>query len=130
MQVQGILEISLYVDDLEAAEEFYRRVLNLEVHSVQENRHVFLRCGPTMLLIFNPYESSTGDDVPTHGADGPSHVAFRITLESLEGWRRQLVQHGVAIEREIEWPGGGRSIYFRDPSGNSLELATPEVWNR
>jgi predicted enzyme related to lactoylglutathione lyase len=34
----------------------------------------------------------------------------------------------VAIEKIVDWPGGGRSLYFRDPAGNSLELATPRIW--
>jgi catechol 2,3-dioxygenase-like lactoylglutathione lyase family enzyme len=33
------------------------------------------------------------------------------------------------IEAEVEWPKGGRSIYFRDPSGNSLEFAESKIWN-
>ena len=40
------------------------------------------------------------------------------------GWRRK----GVAIEADFEWPGGGRSIYFRDPAGNCLEFAEPRIW--
>ena len=33
-----------------------------------------------------------------------------------------------AIEADFEWPGGGRSIYFRDPAGNCLEFAEPRIW--
>ena len=35
---------------------------------------------------------------------------------------------GVEIEVDYLWPGGGRSIYFRDPAGNSLEFAEPSIW--
>ena len=35
---------------------------------------------------------------------------------------------GVAIESEVSWPNGGHSIYIRDPAGNSLEFATPDIW--
>ena len=34
----------------------------------------------------------------------------------------------MTIEQEVDWPRGGRSFYFRDPAGNSLELATPRIW--
>ena len=47
---------------------------------------------------------------------------------SIPAWREHLRQQGVAIEAEISWPSGGYSIYFRDPAGNSLELATPQMW--
>lgn len=44
--IEGILETSLYVDDLDAAEHFYAELLGLEVIISQPGRHVFLRCGP------------------------------------------------------------------------------------
>jgi catechol 2,3-dioxygenase-like lactoylglutathione lyase family enzyme len=28
----------------------------------------------------------------------------------------------------VGWPRGGRSVYFRDPDGHSVELATPGLW--
>jgi catechol 2,3-dioxygenase-like lactoylglutathione lyase family enzyme len=44
-------------------------------------------------------------------------------------WRRQKLQESsVVIEQKVEWPRGGKSIYFRDPAGNSVELVTPGVW--
>ena len=46
----------------------------------------------------------------------------------LPRWREKLVAHGVAIEHEQGWENGAQSIYFRDPAGNSLELATPRLW--
>ena len=42
--------------------------------------------------------------------------------------RDRLEGKGVAIEADFEWPGGGRSIYFRDPAGNCLEFAEPRIW--
>jgi hypothetical protein len=38
-----------------------------------------------------------------------------------------LHRHGVSIEKEVEWPRGGKSLYYRDPAGNSVELVTPGV---
>jgi hypothetical protein len=42
----------------------------------------------------------------------------------IDPWRDHLGREGIAIEAEVAWPEGGHSIYFRDPSGNSVELAT------
>jgi catechol 2,3-dioxygenase-like lactoylglutathione lyase family enzyme len=69
-----------------------------------------------------------GGSVPTHGAHGPGQVAFCIGDGEIEIWREQLRQHGVEIEAEIAWPTGGYSLYFRDPAGNSVKLATPQTW--
>ena len=35
---------------------------------------------------------------------------------------------GIAIEGRTDWSRGGHSIYFRDPDGHLLELATPGLW--
>jgi len=66
--------------------------------------------------------------IPLHGARGPGHLAFRAPKRELPAWRRRLSEAGVPIESEVVWPNGARSIYFRDPAGNSLELATPDMW--
>ncbi len=128
MQVRAVLETCLYVDDLQAAEDFYQRVLGLELLSRQEGRHSFFRCGAGMLLLFEPTASEQPGDVPTHGARGPGHVAFAAHPHELLAWRIWLRTQGVPIEEEVTWPNGGQSIYFRDPAGNSLELATPSIW--
>ena len=129
LRVRHVLETCLYVDDLPQAERFYTDVLGLEFCSRQEGRHVFLRCGRQMVLLFNPLGSrEASDQIPPHGAFGAGHVAFGVREEELAAWTDKLERGGVAIERVVEWPGGGRSLYFRDPSGNSLELATPAIW--
>ena len=130
MQLQHVLETCLYVDDLAVAEQFYTQILGLVFVSRQDGRHVFLRCGQRMLLLFNPHESGKADSgFPPHGATGPGHVAFAVRERELPQWRARLESKSLMIEKTIDWPGGGRSLYFRDPAGNSLELATPRIWN-
>src|SRR5262249_18475449 len=129
MQLKHILETCIYVDDLGRAEEFYTRVLGLELESRQDGRHLFFRCGQQMLLLFNPLASrEASDHFPPHGAFGPGHMAFGVHEVELPAWTARLEQQGVPIERVIDWPQGGRSLYFRDPAGNILELATPKLW--
>jgi catechol 2,3-dioxygenase-like lactoylglutathione lyase family enzyme len=133
-QPVGVLETSVYATDLAAAERFYADGLGLTVHAREEGRHVFFRCGAGMFLVFNPETTAQGsqlDDgsqMAPHGAHGPSHMAFRIREEEFAAWRTRLEQAGVAIESEIRWPNGGLSLYFRDPAGNSIELATARLW--
>ncbi len=131
MQVEQILETCLYVDDLEAAEEFYSRVLGLRMFSRVQGRHAFFRCGHSVFLLFNPARTIKPEGeipVPTHGTQGPGHVSFAMRPADIPAWREHLSQHNVPIEAEITWPSGGYSIYFRDPAGNSVELATPQTW--
>lgn len=124
----GIHEASLYVRDLRRAERFWRR-LGLQVVARKDGRHVFLRAGRDMLLLFDAAASREGGEVPSHGTDGVGHVAFDVPdASALDAWREYLAEAGVDIELEHEWPSGGRSIYFRDPDGNSLELITRGTW--
>ena len=54
----------------------------------------------------------------------------RATEADLPAWRDRLAAARVEIEAEIEWPRGGRSIYVRDPAGNSVELAPAGIWGK
>jgi catechol 2,3-dioxygenase-like lactoylglutathione lyase family enzyme len=132
--LSGILETALYTEDLPAAERFYSNVLGLPKIFSEPGRLVVFRCRDSSLLIFNSKRTSTeqivinGGEIPLHGATGAGHVAFRVVKDALEAWRARLREHGVAVESEVTWPNGAHSIYFRDPAGNSLELATPDMW--
>ncbi|MGG6893371.1 MULTISPECIES: VOC family protein [Rhizobium] len=129
----GILETALYADDLDAAEAFYGGILGLEKISRGGKRHVFYRCGPGVLLIFNSEETVKPHEpgalpVPPHGTKGAGHVCFRVDGDEIEATAQKLKAAGIAIEADFHWPNGGRSIYFRDPAGNSLECAEPRIW--
>jgi catechol 2,3-dioxygenase-like lactoylglutathione lyase family enzyme len=129
LKIQAVVETALYVDDLQAAETFYGSVLGLRVIGREPGRHVFFQAGEaSVLLAFRAEVTLKGDPLPPHGATGPGHFALGIEAESFGAWRDHLRAHGVAIEKEVEWPRGGRSLYFRDPAGNSVELVTPGVW--
>ena len=126
--LRHLLETVLYVDDLDAAARFYGGVLGLAEASRKPGVFVFYRLERQMLLVFDPAAAARSVAVPPHGARGAGHVAFAVADADLESWTRHLVTHGVEIEAELDWPNGGRSFYFRDPAGNSLELAAPRIW--
>ena len=69
-----------------------------------------------------------GGTIPPHDGHGPLHIAFAIAADELPAWTERLAANKVAIEGETNWPRGGRSIYFRDPDGHLLELATSGLW--
>lgn len=132
--IEGILETALYAEDLDAAEAFYGGVLGLERVLRASDRHVFFRCGAGILLIFNPVETvkpppENALQVPPHGANGPGHACFRVARDHLDAMAKRLAAAGIGIESDVTWPNGARSIYFRDPAGNSLECAEPGLWS-
>jgi catechol 2,3-dioxygenase-like lactoylglutathione lyase family enzyme len=130
--ISGIYETVLYGDDVAALAAFYDDVLGLRVVEEPDELAAAIRLPDgTMLLLFDPELAvRPGRPVPSHGARGPGHVAFRVPAGELDRWRAALVDRGVAIDREVEWKRGGRSLYVRDPAGNSVELTEDELWPR
>jgi len=129
MQIQAVVETAIYVDDLDRTEAFYTEVLGLPVIVKEPGRQVFFRVGTSnVLLAFLAEATLKGDQLPAHGARGPGHFALGIEAGDLDAWRQRLTAKGVGIEKEVGWPRGGKSIYFRDPAGNLVELITPGIW--
>ncbi len=131
--VSRVLETALYFDDLEAGAAFYRDVIGLRVLDAGA-RLVAMDAGSgTVLLLFHRGAAASGAAtpggwIPPHDGAGPAHVAFAVPADSLDAWEARLRTHDVASESRVTWPRGGRSLYFRDPAGHSVELATPGVW--
>ncbi|MFS2325856.1 VOC family protein [Brucella sp. H1_1004] len=134
MQATRILETALYVRDVAEAIAFYRDIIGLEPVGKVSERNAFFRCGDGILLLFKAEETLKPPlpgslPVPPHGAAGPGHICFAATHHEIDDWRSYLEKHNIAVEADFEWPNGARSIYFRDPSGNSLEFAEPKLWS-
>jgi catechol 2,3-dioxygenase-like lactoylglutathione lyase family enzyme len=129
LKIKTVVETAVYVDDLQAGETFYGSILGLRVIGKEPGRHVFFQVGEgSVLLAFLAEATLKGDQLPPHGTTGPGHFALGIEDEAFDAWRKLLQGHGVVVEKEVEWPRGGKSLYFRDPAGNSVELVTPGVW--
>src|SRR2546427_5635070 len=110
LQLRRILETSLYADDLDQAEAFYKSVLGLNLLGKEAGRHLFFKLGDHMLLIFNPAKTIEESGVAPHGASGPGHIAFAVPLTELDQWRLLLQERGIQIEKDAAWPKGGRSL--------------------
>lgn len=133
MRPEAILETALYARDLAAARAFYGGLLGLPVIAEVAGRHVFFRVGAGVLLVFDPEATEVPSHnpalpVPVHGARGPGHMCFAASRAEIAVWRERLTAAGVAVEAEFDWPNGARSLYVRDPAGNSVEFAEPRLW--
>jgi catechol 2,3-dioxygenase-like lactoylglutathione lyase family enzyme len=132
-QLDAVLETALYVDDLDRAARFYSGVLELKP-LYQDNRLCAFSVGGRNVLLLFPRGGSLetvhmpGGTIPPHDGSGPLHVAFAIAKDELPKWEERLRANSIAIEGRTTWKRGGESIYFRDPDGHLLELATPGLW--
>jgi len=131
--IAGLLETALYVADMARSVAFFRDVLGLPI-MVEAPRLTAFDAGSGGVLLLFPEGGATDDVtsergvVPGHDGRGPLHMAFAISAEALEPWRARLAAAGVALRGEMNWPRGGTSLYFEDPDGHVLELATPGLW--
>lgn len=131
-KLAGVLETALYVDDVPRAQNFYETILGLEP-MFSDERMAAYGVGRAVFLLFERGSTTEplrmkGGTIPPHDGQGALHMAFAIAADQLVEWEAQLAEHGVEIEGRVQWPRGGASIYFRDPDGNLLELATPGLW--
>jgi len=132
MKFTKIVETCIYSSELKEMKDFYINKLGLDFVSEENGRHVFLKAGKSMLLIFNPKSTLSDSDsiFPIHGAITPPsivHFALEINTADYEKWKDLLSKKQINIEKELKI-GNSRSIYFRDPSGNVVELITENVW--
>ncbi len=132
---KAVLETSLYVRDVDRAVAFYEGVLGLRkiddgYFAGGRGAALQVGSGPSVLLLFRADITRAGGELPAHGTTGACHIAFRVDPDELPKWRQRLEEHGVAIEKEFAFGDHRASIYFRDPDGNSLELAVSSIWKR
>jgi len=131
--IDGVLETALYVADLDRSVAFFADDLGRPLLLRNTRMAAFDAGRRSVLLLFaqgRSAESMTvpGGVIPGHDGAGRLHMAFAIADADYAAWRAHLGGRGIAITGEVEWPGGGRSLYFDDPDGHVLELATPGLW--
>jgi catechol 2,3-dioxygenase-like lactoylglutathione lyase family enzyme len=131
--VEGVLETALYVEDLERAIAFYQDLFGFEKLLHEERMCALSVAGRNVLLLFRKRGSDQpnpvpGGVIPPHDGDGRLHLAFAIPAATRAAWEARLAEKDIVIESRIEAERGGHSLYFRDPDGHLVELATPGLW--
>ncbi|MFO0784966.1 MAG: VOC family protein [Phycisphaerales bacterium] len=134
--ISRLLEIAIHVADVSASRAWYARVFSfrpLNPDSRDDRLSALELPGGQVFLLFKAGGSSQalefpGGTIPPHDAHGSTHFAFAISETALPAWRDHLASLNIRVEGEMKWDKGGTSLYFRDPDGHLLELATPGVW--
>ena len=139
LTLNGLVEAALFVEELPRACDFYEQVLGLGKVKASDTGCVFRVADQRYLLIISrkaahtPNKTASGDVLPPvalahHDGRGPGHIAFGISKDEVDSWRERLAKHDVDLLSEISWETGARSLYFRDPDGHMIELATAGIW--
>jgi catechol 2,3-dioxygenase-like lactoylglutathione lyase family enzyme len=127
-RLDGVLEVALYVDDVERSVRFYQALFGFTILDSGDRLCALGIAGKQVLLVCQRTASATLP-VGSHDADGHQHVAFAIPATEVQAWQARLELQGVAVEEVRQWDRGGRSLYFRDPDRHLIELASPGVWS-
>ena len=127
-QTDGILESSLYVDDVARSARFYEKIFGFAVISDFGERGCALRAGNRQVLLLFKKRGSLSW-LSAHDGDGELHLAFAISPTELTIWEGWLAENGIAVDEKRAWALGGESLYFRDPDRHLIELATPGIWS-
>jgi catechol 2,3-dioxygenase-like lactoylglutathione lyase family enzyme len=125
---EGILESSLYVDDVAASARFYEKLFGFRVISDFGERGCAMQAGLHQVLLLFQKGASLSIQSP-HDGEGNLHIAFAIAASELANWEAWLVKNEIPVEEKRTWERGGQSIYFRDPDRHLIEIATPGVWS-
>ena len=125
LHTQGIDHVAITVSDLRRSHDFYAGVLGLERRHEDWREPMFMLAGDTGLALF------TTEMMPGSGeAQGTPdirvmHFAFRVDREEFDRARAELSDAGIAARYEDH--GSVHSLYFDDPDGHKVELATYEL---
>lgn len=128
MHFTQIKETCLYISDLDLAENFYHDILEMPIISKVKDRHIFFRCGTSVLLCFIPESTKEEENLPPHYASGKQHIAFEVSKRDFLKTKSNLLEKGITITHEESWKQGVKSIYFDDPFGNVLEIVPTGMW--
>jgi catechol 2,3-dioxygenase-like lactoylglutathione lyase family enzyme len=112
MANRGLLHIALLTRDLKKTEQFYTKVLGLEVAFRVPPNMVFLRSPGCQDLI-----NFVGTKKRISADDTLQHFGFKTTRAGLATLEKRLKENAI----EVEGRRGQHAIYFSDPNGYTLE---------
>jgi catechol 2,3-dioxygenase-like lactoylglutathione lyase family enzyme len=120
----GISTVTLFVEDLDAAKEFYGRVFGLPVVFEDPDSTVY-RFGSMLVNLLRTSAAGELIEPATVGsADGGSRFQFTIDVDDVDAMCAELTGRGVTLlNGPMDRPWGVRTASFVDPGGHIWEIA-------
>ena len=115
--------ITLFVEDLAAAREFYQRVFGLPIHFEDDVSAVF-NFGNTLINLLAVGEAAELiGPAKVASAEAGSRMQFSIEVDDVDAMCADLRSRGVTIlNGPMDRPWGIRTAAFQDPGGHIWEL--------
>ena len=111
----------IFVRDMVAMRRFYEDVLALSLRRELSSNWIEYGLGNNTLALARP--SRTAADAPTPPGSASLQLAFRVSAAEVDACADELVRQGVALlSPPTNQPFGHRTLFFRDPDGNLLEI--------
>jgi catechol 2,3-dioxygenase-like lactoylglutathione lyase family enzyme len=107
--------------DMDAMREFYENVLGFKLSRELSPGWIEYKIGRNILALSKP--GLTASDDPTPKGSASLQLAFKVSASEVDQCASELVQRGIAlVSPPTEQDFGHRTLFFRDPDGNLLEI--------
>ncbi|KAI1614864.1 Glyoxalase/Bleomycin resistance protein/Dihydroxybiphenyl dioxygenase [Exophiala viscosa] len=153
--ITHVLETCLMVKDIRSSTSFYSKIFHIEPF-LDTPRMSGFALGQTTLLLFQLGSTSADSPMPDNRGTIPGHGPTKDVLdvllnesastepdkgslhhhfclavkstEDVQAYEEWFEQQEVKVTGMVQWPRGGKSIYFTDPDGNVGEIASRGIW--
>ena len=121
---KGIYAITLFVEDLEIAKQFYGKVFGLPVVFEDDNSSVF-KFGDTLInLLKTTAAGELIEPATVASREAGSRLVFTIGVDDVDAMCAELTARGVKLlNGPMDRPWGVRAASFIDPGGHIWEIA-------
>ena len=124
IEAKGIEAITLFVEDLDAAKQFYQEVFGLPIVFEDDASTVF-KFGSTLV---NLLKTTQADELITPALvanrEGGARFVFTLAVEDVDAACSELSARGVTLlNGPMDRPWGIRTASFVDPAGYIWEIA-------
>jgi catechol 2,3-dioxygenase-like lactoylglutathione lyase family enzyme len=116
--------VTLFVEDLDVAKEFYQRAFDLPVHYEDADSVVFSFGGTLINLLIADEALDLIAPAAVAPSSSGSRLQFTLSVDDVDTAAAELVERGVVLlNGPMDRPWGIRTVSFQDPDGHIWELA-------